>query len=270
MKPNLLMLFLIFAIACSNNTSKKYNAEKDLILKHKIKSIAEYRTEFELGKANAESLATVKYYNEKGELIAEKGFLPNGDLSISISHEYDAFGNLIRTTALNKDNKLEYKVEFTYDEKHNRLDKVFTLSDGSLKYKNHSTYNSNGELSELKWYRTEGWVSTNNYSYQDGLVYEDVELNPKGEINYKWVYKYNNNGMQTEARQFYSGGILNSKIISEYNESNLLSKQMNYFGENLMDIAQYLYNEKGLKTLIKNSSPSNRPLSETRIEYEYY
>jgi hypothetical protein len=266
----LLLLNSVFSCSRSKNIKTPEEKERAMIVKNKIKTITEYRTSVFLGVNQKEQFSRVRHFNNSGFIIGETDYKPDGNIDCMVSYEYDKKGNLITTTAINPDSSLLFRETKRYDDHNNRKELYFFLPDGSYKYRNIASYNGTGRMAELAWYWPEGFKSKNKYEYEGGKKISDTEYDAKGNLTYKWIYRYDSAEHLIDAIQYDSSGTVNRKICYEFNKKKQTVKEKCYVGEYLQNSNSFLYDERGLllsKTLF---SSSGRITAVFRYQYDLW
>lgn len=265
-------VFLLLLISCgsNNNTTSAEDKERADILKHHIKTIKIYQTDYRNEIAQTEYLVQLKNYNKEGLKTEELNYNNSGKLISAINYNYDRNGNLVLTIAKNDSSGLIFRETRSYNNQNKREALIFYLPDGTYKYRNIATYDNDGNLIQLVWYWPDGLRATNNYKYQNGLKTEDVEFDAKGKFNYKWTYTYDKNGNQTNATQIYPDSAITAKISYSYNAENKLIKQVDYFGSSMRNQTFVTYNSSGLIDNIAEVSPGGDIDLRKKYQFEFY
>src|SRR5689334_16062707 len=94
-KLSTVFAFLFLLIACSDKTKSDEEKERQIVLKNKIKTITEYRTNVFLGVKQTEQLSEVKTFNSRGLKIHEVDYTNDGTTDLIITFQYDKRDNLI-------------------------------------------------------------------------------------------------------------------------------------------------------------------------------
>jgi len=244
--------------------------ERAVARSNKLKSRTEYKIIFRLGIPQKKTVSYEKFYDINGFNIRENAYNPDGSIDFKLLHEYDAAGNLVRIKAWNGDSSVLFTETRSYDDNNNRKELYFYLPDGTYKYRNTATYDDAGRISELKWYWPTGFKSINRYKYDGRNKTSDEEYDSHGDFSYQWRFTYDQQGNLEEAIQYYAGNIMNSKIKYEYNPHNLLTKQVNYFGESIQSTLELRYNERNLLISKTQSGSNNKVTTEYSYEYAFY
>src|SRR5690349_19391792 len=121
----IIYIVILFLIGCSSRVQTEEEKLHQLVLKNKIKSITEFRTESHLGINQKEVNSHVELFNERGLRTKETIFNTDGNIDVIITYEYDKNENLTVAKAVSKDNSLVYKKTFSYDVHDNRNELYF-------------------------------------------------------------------------------------------------------------------------------------------------
>jgi hypothetical protein len=269
-KYPVVFIALFFFSACNDKAIKSdEKKEQAMVLKNKIKTITEYRSNVFLGVKQTEQLSEVKTYNGRGLKTREVAYTNDGAIDLIITYQYDTKDNLIAKVAVNNDNNLIFKDTRSYDAKNNRKELYHYLPDGTYKYKNIASYDDNYRMTELAWYWPTGFVSKNVYSYNGFNKISDTEYSANGKITYEWEFKYNPNDNLIEATQYYPGNILTRKITYEYNSQNQLVKQTTFTGESVENTFTCQYDSKNLLSQKTEYSSAGKIAAAFRYLYEF-
>jgi len=258
--------------SCTHKNHVQTEEEKlhETALKNKIKSITEYRMETHLGINQKEFPSDVQLFNEDGFKTKEIIYKTDGSIDFTIMHEYDKAGNLIISKAVNTDSSLLFRQVRSYDSHNNRKELYFYLPDGSYKYRNIASYDREGKIKELAWYWPEGFKSKNIYAYDGRKKTGDTEYGPHGELRYRWVFQYDENGNLTEAIQYSPGNETNTKVTYEYDSHNRITKKTNYIGVSIQSIIKYEYGKNDLPAARTESNSNGMTSVQFTLKYEFY
>lgn len=266
-----LIVFLLIISSCSTDHATKTDEqlEHEMVLKHRIKNITDYKTDIQFGVEQKEQISHIRNFDENGWKQKETTY-SDGTITSSITFEYDKNGNLLTINAIEPDSSVLFKVTMNYYENNLRKEYYFYLPDGTYKYRNFATYDKSGKMTELKYYWPDGLKAINKYKYDGNKKTEDTEYAPDGKFRYKWIYNYDKNDNLIEAIQYYPGNKINGKIIYEYDLNNQLVKQTIYFEESVTNIFTFTYNEKKILSSKTTLTSFGRLSEKIRYAYEFY
>lgn len=265
----IIVLFCISSCSIDYKTKTEEQLEHEMAVKHKIKSITEYKIIFQFGLEQKERINRLKSFDKNGFKQKEIAY-SEGNIENSSTFEYDKSGNLLNVNAINPDSSFLFKITRNYYENNLRKDLYFYLPDNTYKYKNVATYDKSGRMTELKYYWPDGLKSINKYSYRGSKKMEDTEYSPEGEFRYKWIYQYDNRDNLIEAVQYYPDNKINAQVRYEYYRGKLLLKQNNYFGESLQNVFSFTYNDKKLIESKTETTSGGMISAKYSYRYEFY
>ncbi|WP_430814297.1 hypothetical protein [Carboxylicivirga sp. RSCT41] len=121
--------------------------------------------EIELDENNNELIKFQKSYGGNGDLKIEKEYR-DGNLYQGERHEYDANGNVTKTTLRNYIDNYEVVEIYEYD-RNNNLIRNSSHQDGMLVFENHRSYDANSKLKFEKVFQMDIW---------DGSILTNIHL----------------------------------------------------------------------------------------------
>lgn len=267
--PMIFLLLLISSCSTDHSTKTEDQLEHEMVVKHRIKSITDYKVNFDFGVEQKEQMVHIRNFDKNG-LKQKETTYTDGILTSSRTFEYDKNGNLLTVNAIEPDSSFMFKVTMNYYENNLRKEYYFYLPSGAYKYRNLATYDKAGKMIELKYFWPDGLKAINKYKYDGDKKTEDTEYAPDGKFRYNWIYKYNKNDNLIEAIQYYPNNKINGKIINEYNLDDLLIKQTIYLEEFISTVLTFTYNAKKLVSGKIEATPGGRISAKYRYEYEFY
>lgn len=113
---------------------------------------------------------TTYAYNELGQSIEHKRFLPDGSLFYMETYIYDEFGQRIQANRYSPDGSLSYKETYIYDQFGQRIHFSRCFPDGSLDFKHIYVYDEFGNRIEHHTYRNENKRYSRIYDEQGKLT----------------------------------------------------------------------------------------------------
>lgn len=265
----IILLICISSCSTDNRNKTEEQQEHEMALKYSIKKITEFKNTFQFGTGQKEQICRLKIFDENGLKQKEVTYF-DGNIESNLTFEYDKNGNLLNINAENPNNSFLYKINRNYYNNNLVKELYYYHEDGTYKYRNFATYDNSNRMIELKYFYPDGLKSVNKYSYRGHKKTEDTEYAPNGEFRYKWIYKYDNRDNLIEAVQYYPNKIINSKITYEYDQSRLLVKQINYFGESIQNIFTLTYNDKKLLSSKTETTSGGMISAQYRYQYEFF
>lgn len=175
----------------------------------------------------------VKKYNDK-ELELEALFVDEkGGLISKTIYKYDDKGNTIEENYYDSNAKLERKIIAEYDEKSNmtkmdsyELDKLLETTKYTYIYDNDGNkLEINGSLYDLEGNLSDEIRDVNEYDSRGNLL-QEMRFNLKGDLEYKYTYKYDKNDNEIEFFNYNPVGNLTftrSKIIDD--KGNIIEEE---------------------------------------------
>ena len=188
-----LILSLLFLVGCENKHNAKNSlSESNLIGKVNLIDSEEYSIVYKFGEVQKDSLISKskKKYDEKGNLIVDLIYNPDGSFESEYTFKYDEKGNKIEGKIFNAG--LEGKITLKYDEKGNKMEEIIHNHVGSLVLRVTFKYDEEGYDIEEKWYNLDGSLY-NKYTFkydEKGNKIEENVYNPDYILESKWNYNY--------------------------------------------------------------------------------
>lgn len=179
---------LIFLILVMSFTFNALSQSKKKIRKHQIQNKEVWFTDYDTGDKSYKK--SEKTFNANGDILVEKKFDIQGQLSEKRSYKYDEEFRTIQKTVKNIKQKKYYTFKYKYDENgdlasEKKFDKNMKLKSSiSYKYKNgllikEQRYNSKKKL-----------VKTIEYTFNGQLKTSKTTIDGYGKIIDKIEYKY--------------------------------------------------------------------------------
>lgn len=188
----------------------------------------------------------VSKFNEKGEKIEMGGFIGN-EYHKATTYSYDDRGNKIEIDQFDENGGLKSKVTVAYDENNNRIALKDFNGNGQLKNKILFTYDADDRLVKQETYGRDGVLGfVEVFKYNDkGLKTEKEKKNARGVVLQKKTITYNAHKQKMEISLFNGKDRLVGQRNFEYNENNLLIKEVKKTGDDYRTETQYQYDEQG-------------------------
>ncbi|MBI4947359.1 MAG: hypothetical protein HY840_13285 [Bacteroidetes bacterium] len=268
---NLSLWFLVLVLlsSCSYHLKTEEEAERELMLRNKVKSITELTTPVRVSLDAEEYISKETIFDQNGFKRKVVNHNADGSIESTVTCGYDKNNNLILTQGANSD-KTSFKETRSYDNHNNRIDLYHYLSDGSYKYRNRASYDSKGRMIELDWYWPTGLSAKRFYVYDGENMKEESEYSPQGQLLYKWKYKQDANNNLIEAVQYKPDSTILSKKVFFYSNVNQLIKRIFYSGESIQNSQTYEYNKNGLMSAKNDFNPFGKVSVKYRYQYEYF
>jgi len=228
MKGKLILISLLLISFASHAQFDYLKAEKERVVKHKIKTITQTNYKYTKGKLSTEGILNSKKTFDKKGNIKEELLYKNNTVGTKILYTYDNKNRLIKFENHKGGKILRQLQEYIYNEK------GFKVSEKGF----------NGNLGH---YRTE-------YKYNpDGTNYLTVKYNQNDFPEEKWEYEHANEDVNIDV---YKRGNFSEKIMRNFNSKKLLSEEIKYGKEN---------QEKIKRTFKYNTNDQLIELIETRL-----
>lgn len=201
-----------------------------------IKEINTYRKDLVMNGITSDALEEREFLmekkvnDEKGNVITEILYYPNGSIIQQLEYLYDDKGNLIEETLEEEGSEIAER------KSHNYLE--------------------NGQKHKTYVHYIDGTYDTIEYIYDDkSRLISKVTTDSDGEIDGRKEYKYQNNKLVKETEYDYEDNI-SDEITYDYDENGNLKEMIHYDGVEKETIKTlHEYDEKGhrIETLIYNT-----------------
>ena len=233
-----LIILLFFIYSCSNDHSTKTEEqlEHEMVLKHRIKTITDYKTDFQLGVGQKEQISHIRNFDEKGFKQKETTYSEEG-LTSSITFEYDNKGNLLTVNALDQDSSFMFKVSMNYYENNLRKEYYFYLPGGAYKYRNLATYDKAGKMIELRYFWPDGLKAINKYGHKLIIMTGSdhiLNVNKDFELSYDPKISFRSKLERLKNTQIRFDGVIIGDPDNKPDASffNKVEKEIKRFGDN--------------------------------------
>ncbi len=282
-------LFLLGMILCNPylikaheepaKTLKERNqkeAERKKIKDSKIKSLIVYTITYnDKQRVEKKEKTFVMKYNKHGNFISLEAY-KNDTLNLTVSYEYDGYGNMISDIDYSPQGVPLEKNLYTYD-KHGRVvsGKSFVKED-SLEGRFIIEKSKDKKVLEFIKLRADNSREyTITYKYDDNFDKTDyaeaIKYNSDGTINIKVHRKYNENFQQTEKTIFDSSGNNLYVFTYEYGISGNNTKISKTKSDGSLEWSDYYsFDNNGNCTGVKSYDSKNKLVSEREYAYEYF
>ncbi len=201
-----------------------------------IKEINTYRKDLVMNGITSDALEEreflmeKKVYNEKGNLITEISYYPNGSIIQQLGFFYDDNGNLIEETLEEEGSEIAERKSHDY------------LENG----KKHKTY----------VHYMDGSYDTIEYIYDDkGRLISKITTDPDGDVDQRKEYKFQDDKLLKETEYDYEDNITD-EITYDYDENGNLTEMTHYDGiEKITIKTLHEYDDQGrrVESLIYNT-----------------
>jgi len=166
----------------------------------------------------------------------------------------------------------DYYDRFKYDDKGNIIERTRYTSDRKLNMS--SKFDSNGNMTEISWYDSQGTVMLKSiYRYNDkGKLIEEVSES-KGYFSGKTrtVYQYDVNQNLIVKSVYGTDGSLSEKFTSKYDNNAKLTEQLvsTYAAHGISEWrTRYSYDQNGLLSEKSSFLLNGSPMSKTVYKYD--
>ncbi|REJ81603.1 MAG: hypothetical protein DWQ44_10710 [Bacteroidetes bacterium] len=228
-------------------------------MKGKVKILRKYNQRYKnfsfselMTKADEEYLETIMEMDEKGNLLSESKFDPEGELEEKNSYIYDADGRLLEHVLLfaledvtekrvlkrNEKGMLLEETKYYGDDSGERSEYAYNEKDEVVEIKNYDedgeyvwseyfSYDSDGSLTEKVKKDREGQIQEHvKFVLTDPKsVIEEHDLKPDGSLNVKTVMEFNEKGKEIVSKQYTADGKLIAAVLTEYDENGNVSEK---------------------------------------------
>lgn len=230
----ILIIFISF-LACNLNNQKE-NDIRQMNLNGKIKSITEnsyYAVEkfgeIVKGEKKINFLNKENHYllfNENGYLVEEKNDL----VVYKAINKYNENNQLIENKTYSEEGDLTGKTINLYNNEGNLIESNQYYED-KLIHKGKFNYNDN--IREINYYDEKGKLDLKQKNiYKNKKLIENRSYDSDGNLTFLTKYIYDHSGNETEMISYNSLGNINQKIVSKYNNDNLIIESTDLYNDN--------------------------------------
>jgi len=239
--PNLyafLLLAVISFSSCSDNADEKNSSTTN-------ESVSNIPTNLSTAEQKRSDIA-VQGLKGKVEVMSESILRSEGSKKTNSKNvfKYDANGNMLELSTYKADGKLNSTIRSTYDATGKLIKEETLLGDGKVDLVSAIKTDEKGNKIEQEDVRPKGNIIFNYkyyYKYDEkGQQTERIAYRGNGTFLFKYTFKYDDNGNKTEWLQQGQDSAVVGKVIYKYNEKNNLTEQTEY-GGNGSAIAMYTY-----------------------------
>lgn len=216
----------------------------------------------------------------KGKVqVMSESFLQNvGSKKIASKNvfKYDANGNRVELLNYRADGKLNSTIRSTYDANGVIVKEETLLGDGKVDLVSTIKTDAKGNRIEQQDERPMGNIVFNYkyyYKYDEkGQQTERIAYRGNGSFLFKYTFKYDDNGNKTEWIQQGSDSSIIGRVVYKYNEKNNLTEQTEYEGNtNLKATYTYEYDLDKKGNWIRQKKMQDGKVIEIKErEIEYY
>ena len=190
--------------------------------------------------------------------------------------KYDASGNMIELSNYKADGKINSTIRSTYDASGKLIKEETLLGDGQVDLVSAIKTDSKGNKIEQEDVRPKGNIIFNykyHYKYDEkGQQTERIAYRGNGTFLFKYVFNYDDNGNRIEWIQKGSDTSVVGKVIYKYNEKNNLTEQTEYNGNgSVKAIYTYSYESDKKNNWIRRKKMQDGKVVETKErDVKYY
>ena len=145
-----------------------------------------------------EYLEVSALYNDRGQIVQEERFDPDGNLNTLTISEYNEYNLLRQTEQFDMDHILLQKTVCEYSESQQLLQENNTFGSDEQVYVTRYIYDDDGNLLRREMYVNGALDYVENaYEYNNGLLVKEVENDEYGKAFNVHLYTYNEKGLLT-------------------------------------------------------------------------
>jgi len=235
--------FLFFAAilfsSCSDNADKEDSPTTN-------ESVSSTPTNLSVAEQKRSDIA-VQGLKGKVEVMSESILSGEGSRKVRSKNvfKYDANGNIIELSNYKADGKINTTIRSSYYASGKLIKEETLLGDGTVDLVSAIKTDAKGNKIEQEDVRPMG-NTLFNYKYyykydEKGQQTERIAYQGNGSLLFKYVFNYDDKGNKTEWIQQGSDSAVVGKVIYKYNEKNNLAEQTEYDGNGSVK-ANYTYN----------------------------
>ena len=235
----------------------------------KIKTIIIYKEDFLPEGISSQNVTTRKYihslteYDERGNVIREENYLPDGTVEDKIVNTYDENGNLIAYVNTINGEVAENK---SWEYENGKVSKEYIhYVDGSKDVVNYE-YDNEGRLTSKKYYDDEGEMEQQTDVEYDGETVKEITHDDEGEISEEHQSVYKGDKSLSRSQKDYTTGE-GVTVKNEYDDKGRVISTMRYNeNDEMIEKVTREYNENDrVSHLIQESQLKN---SDVYFEYD--
>jgi len=235
--------FLFFAAIFFSSCSDDATDKKDSPTTNE--SVSSTPTNLSVAEQKRSDIA-VQGLKGKVEIMSESILPGEGSKKVRSKNvfKYDANGNMIELANYKADGKVNSTIRSTYDPNGKLIKEETFLGDGKADLVSAIKTDAKGNKIEQEDVRPMGNIIF-NYKYyyrydEKGQQTERIAYRGNGTLLFRYIFKYDDNGNKTEWIQQGSDSSVVGKVIYKYNEKNNLVEQTEYKGNGSVN-ANYTY-----------------------------
>lgn len=239
--PNLyafLFFAAIFFSSCSDNADEKNSPTTN-------ESVSNTPTNLSTAEQKRPDIV-VQGLKGKVEVMSESILPGEGSRKVQSKNvfKYDANGNMLELSNYKADGKINSTIRSTYDASGKLIKEETLLGDGKVDLVSTIKTDAKGNKIVQEDVRPMGNILFNYkyyYKYDEkGQQTERIAYRGNGSLLFKYVFNYDDKGNKTEWIQQGQDSSVVGKVIYKYNEKNNLTEQTEYGGNGNV-IAMYTY-----------------------------
>jgi hypothetical protein len=265
MKKILTYLVVSLFIASISNAQQLEEKEREMLMKHKVKSRTSMDYNFEKGKFSMQPKKTSTcVYDQNGRLLSVSAFNPKGEVARKETFQYDSRGNRILYQRESLTGEAEYKKQSEYNSDNNLVAEAGY--DGSATFKTTYVYDKMDRVMEITYYIADDVDEKRVYTYTGNKANVQVlKLGKNPTMKLELTFNQNN---QTTEEKTYSldGKLLENRKIT-YNANNNIVQEEKYKNGEFFNRISYEYDSKG--ELIAVSEETKAEAKYVKKKYTY-
>lgn len=179
-------------------------------------------------------------------------------------------GKIFNNTFKNDIIDTDFNFSYRYDKSGKKIEKIEWFKSGSIQKKEMYSYDSLGNIKEVNYF---DWNDKNNKVDKIKYItflqnkFDIIDYDPDGKIYNKTVYKFDDNFNLIEVSESHQSGIIDLKILYNYNYKGMETERLFYKGQHLDRKIISVYNERD--QLINKNIFSNDSTIVYKIKYLY-
>lgn len=237
-----------------------------------VKSIKLFKEDFEIADLESDDLRTHTYlhqfnlYDEKGKLLEEATFAPDGRLEEKVVRSYDPGGFLSEEVYYSGEEEPAERKTFVWDHQ-GKLKKEFKHYQDGSKDTIHIFHDEAGHPVKKQITDEDGLVeSTILYTYEGDRLVEEKELDENEDIVSLQTWSFDRHGHPLEHTEWDAQNERMIRMVEEYDGIGRRRKISRYINDRLVDRQSFELDEKG--RLIRIHDENERFRSTHSLTYD--
>lgn len=208
-------------------------------------------------------------YNKMNLLTSEIKTDSNGKMVSQTLYKYDSAGKILNEQNLKASDVLKENILYVYDKKGNLIEEQRSFGDEKGVEKKIYAYNSKNQKIEETHYSLRGeinWKFVYAYDNRGNLLVKEALVTPSPNVEYsKEVFEYDEKNREIKKTEFAPDGKIYKGVQYFYNDADKITASLHYNHDGPVSINKYYFDENGLETSSESSS-SNQRVKLTRDE----